>query len=100
MARLTVIAMTLTLIGGGIAWLDSRHASASDMSQLRQSIEDERLDRIEFEIEDIERQGRALKRLPVEEQNTPEGVTRELDLKARRDRYLRKREKMLLEMDK
>ncbi|GAG49908.1 unnamed protein product, partial [marine sediment metagenome] len=68
MARLTIIAITASLIGGGIAWLDGRHASASDVSQLSMSIDKERLDRIEFEIEELERLARGIKRMSAEEQ--------------------------------
>jgi hypothetical protein len=100
MARLTIIAITASLIGGGIAWLDGRHASASDVSQLSLSIDKERLDRIEFEIEELERTFRGIKRTSTENQETPAVQTRLLELNARRDRYLRKREELLLEMEK
>ena len=98
MTRLTIIAVTMSLIGGGLTWLDSRHASASDVSALSMSIDKERLDRIEFEIEELERIYRGIKRMTVEEQSTPDVESRVVELETRRARYLRKREELLLEM--
>ena len=98
-ARLTAISLSMVIFGGGIAWLDGRHASASDVTRLTESIEKERLSRIEFEIEEIERMARGIKRMSVKEQASPEILARELELKARRDRYLRKREELLQEME-
>jgi hypothetical protein len=98
-ARLTIIAITASLIGGGIAWLDGRHASASDVSQLSISIDKERLSRIEFEIEELERSVRAIKRTSPNNQSSSEVQARLSELDARRDRYLRKREELLMEMD-
>jgi hypothetical protein len=97
-ARLTIIAITCTLVGGGIAWLDGRHASASDVSQLSLSIDKERLSRIEFEIEELERTVRGIKRTSMENQELPHVQARLQELKSRRDRYLRKREELLMEM--
>jgi hypothetical protein len=98
-ARLTIIAITATLIGGGLTWLDGRHASASDVSELTRSIEKERLSRIEFEIEEIERLARGIKRMSAAEQASPQSQARLLELDSRRDRYLRKREELLQEVD-
>ena len=97
-ARLTAITLSMAIFGAGLAWLDGRHASASDVSRLTESIEKERLSRIEFEIEELERMARGIKRMSVEEQATPQVQAREQELKARRERYLRKREELLLEM--
>jgi hypothetical protein len=96
--RLTIIAITATLIGGGLTWLDSRHASASDVSALTVSIEKERLSRIEFEIEELERLARGIKRMPTAAQDAPQTQARLLELQSRRERYLRKREELLQEM--
>jgi hypothetical protein len=98
-ARLTIVAITATLIGGGLTWLDSRHASASDVSELTRSIEKERLGRIEFEIEELERLERGIKRMSAQEQASPEMQVREQELKTRKDRYLRKREELLQEVN-
>ena len=100
MTRLTIIAVSISLIGGGLTWLDSRHASASDVSALSLSIDKERLSRIEFEIEELERINRDIKRMTVEEQASPQTQARVLKLVSRRARYLRKREELLLEMGK
>ena len=97
-ARLTAISLSMVIFGSGIAWLDGRHASASDVTRLTESIEKERLSRIEFEIEELERMARGIKRMSVEEQATPEVMARESELRARRERYLRKREELLQEM--
>ena len=97
-ARLTAISLSMVIFGGGIAWLDGRHASASDVSRLTESIEKERLSRIEFEIEEIERLVRAIIRMTPERQATPEIQARVQELKSRGDRYLRKREELLQEM--
>ena len=98
MARLTIIAITVSLIAGGLTWLDARHASSSDVTRLTESIEKERLSRIEFEIEEIERMARGIKRMTLEQQASPEVQARQSELKARRERYLRKREELLQEM--
>ena len=98
-ARLTIIAITATLIGGGLTWLDGRHASASDVTRLTESIEKERLSRIEFEIEELERLERGIKRMSTVEQASPEVQAREQELATRKQRYLRKREELLQEMD-
>ena len=97
-ARLTAVSLAMVIFGTGLAWLDGRHASASDVSQLSMSIDKERLDRIEFEIEELERMGRGIKRMTANEQASPEVQTRLLELSSRRDRYLRKREELLIEM--
>jgi hypothetical protein len=76
-ARLTIRAITATLIGGGLTWLDGRHASASDVTRLTESIEKERLSRIEFEIEELERLERGIKRMSTVEQASPEVQARE-----------------------
>jgi hypothetical protein len=99
-ARLTVIALTITVMGTGIAWLDARHASSSEVYELKSSIDRERLERIEFEIEELEREARRLKSRPAEELDTPEIRARMLELQSRRDRYLRKREELILEMQR
>jgi hypothetical protein len=99
-ARLTIIAITASLIGGGIAWLDSRHASASDVSQLKTSIDRERIERIEFEISELERAAQRIKRMPELQQILPDTKARIAEIEARRDRYLRKREELLMEMRK
>jgi hypothetical protein len=98
-ARLTIIAITATLIGGGLSWLDGRHASASDVSALTRSIEKERLSRIEFEIEELERLERGIKRMSTAEQSSPEVRAKEQELSTRKARYLRRREELLQEME-
>ena len=97
-ARLTAISLSMVIFGSGIAWLDGRHAAASDVSELRNSIDRERLERIEFEISELERNGLALKRSSAVNQERPEVQARLLEIEARRDRYLRKREELLLEI--
>jgi hypothetical protein len=97
--RLTIIAITATLIGGGLTWLDSRHASAGDVQQLTKSIERERLDRIEFEIAELERLVRGIKRMSTTEQASPGVEARLLELQSRRARYLRRREELLQERE-
>jgi len=99
-ARLTIIAITVSLVAGGLTWLDARHASSSDVYELKTSIDRERIERIEFEIGELERSIQRIRRLPEEEQSDPDYEARILDLKARRERYLRKREELLLEMGK
>jgi hypothetical protein len=99
-ARLTAITLAIAIGGSAMAWLDSRHASASDVSMLRDSIDKERLSRIEFEIDELERTVRGIMRTSAENQNTPMVKTRLMELKSRGDRYLRKREELLIEMEK
>ena len=54
--RLTIATMTLTLIGSGVAWMNSNYASAADVQQLSTAIYNDRVERLEFAIERIERQ--------------------------------------------
>lgn len=96
--RLTIIAITISLVGGGLTWLDARHASAGDVQELKISIDKDRLQRIEYKIEDIDRSARVFKRMPIEQQESPEMQSRALELRTQRDRYLRKREELLLEI--
>ena len=97
-ARLTAISLSMVIFGSGIAWLDGRHASAGDLTDLKVSIDKDRLDRIEFEIDDIERLTRGIKRMSPNEQSSPEVQARILELSSRRERYLRKREELLIVM--
>ena len=80
LTRLTIIAVALTIGGTTIAWLDGRHASASDVSELRTSIEKERLDRIEFEIEAIERRQRNITRMLDEDQSKAMHLAKKLNV--------------------
>jgi hypothetical protein len=69
------------------------------VSELKISIDKDRLDRIEFEIEEIERLARGMKRMSLEEQASPEAQARMLELRSRREKYLRKREELLMEIE-
>jgi len=99
-ARLTIVAITVSLVAGGLTWLDARHASSSDVYELKTSIDRERLERIEFEIGELERNALTLRRSSTENQSRPEVEAAILELNSRRERYLRKREELLIEMEK
>ena len=58
----------------------------------------EQVSRIEFEIEELERLERGLKRMSATEQASPEVQVRVQELSTRKERYLRKREELLIEI--
>jgi hypothetical protein len=98
--RLTALIAVLTIGAIGLAAMDSRHASASDVKvvadmvhQLVSTIRESDIAQVEYKIEDIEDQiGRAES---VSEAARPNGTGQHIkDLKNKKERYIRKLERL------
>lgn len=107
-ARITAVAAIIGITGGVFAFFDARYALSGEvremqqetrtqLTSLQQLILSERLDRIDFEIEELERRSMELFAIPDEEL-TVEQRKRRNDMEVRRDRYIRKRELIVEEM--
>jgi hypothetical protein len=94
--RLTALSITLMLVGGALAFMDSRHASAMDVQQLTQMIEEDRIEQLEYKIEDVEDQINRVLAVPEEERS--EGIEQYLhDLTNKKERYIRNLERLINE---
>lgn len=107
-ARITAVAAIIGITGGVFAFFDARYALSGEvremqqetrtqLTSLQQLILAERLDRIDFEIAELERNGEHIfakhdDDLTVEERSTKSNLI------IRRDRYIRKRELIVEEM--
>lgn len=90
---------TITL-GGAVSaaalfgLLDQRYAMATDVQALTTVIQEDRIDELEYKIEEAERQEANIMRVPLDER--PEWVDQELlQIKNRKDRYIRKLDRLL-----
>ena len=92
--RITLVLGTLALVGMGLGFMDSRHASASDVQELTQMIWDERIEDLEYKIEETERRQHMIRRVPVEER-PPWSNEELLELDNKKERYLRKMNRLL-----
>jgi hypothetical protein len=97
--RVTLVAGLLGIIGGGLAFMDSRHASSSEVQDLVHVIRGEQVNRIEFEIESVERAYKILKSIQVDDRTASQEIDL-LDLEAKKERYLRKLDRINAEMSK
>lgn len=73
--RLTALASILVLGGMGLAFMDTRHASASDMAALTQEIQSDRIDAIEYQIAETERRIKRILLIPAPERSQWDAVT-------------------------
>ena len=90
--RLTSAVMILTLGAVGLGYMDTRHASASDVQELARIIQSDRIERSEYIIEDLERRHQNItKTADLNDQQRQEVVQIEL----LKDRELRKLDRML-----
>lgn len=86
--RTTLAAVVIALMGSSLTFMDSRHASATDVERLITVIYDDKRDRLEFEISLIESRIRRLIVIVPERRSAAQ--TQELaELKSTRERYLR-----------
>lgn len=90
---MSTITLAVALMGGGLAFLDSRHASAMDVQQLTEMIHDDRVEELEYKIEDIEAVRRRILLVPLVERNDWEAQEL-INLKNKKDRYIRKLERI------
>ena len=92
--RITLLVGTLAIIGSGLAFMDRRHASASDVQDLTQMIWDERIEDLEYKIEELERRQANIRRVP--EEDRPDWALQELlELDNQKERYIRKMDRLL-----
>lgn len=94
--RLSVLAVTISLFTGGMAYLDSRHASASDVRDLTRILKASEIARIEYQIEEAERRIRRIHRVP-EEERPPFEADDLIDIRARREHLLRELDRLEME---
>ena len=92
--RITLVLGTLALVGLGLGFMDSRHASASDVQELTQMIWDERIEDLEYKIEEVELKKRMLMRT-LPEDRPPWSNEELLELDNKKERYLRKMDRLL-----
>jgi hypothetical protein len=52
--RITLALGVIMLVGMGLGFMDSRHASAMDVQKLTEMIEEDRIEELEYKIEDVE----------------------------------------------
>lgn len=62
--RLTVVSLSISILVAVGAWVDSKYASAADVQALSDTIQDDRVERMEFMIERAERRMKYLKSIP------------------------------------
>jgi hypothetical protein len=94
--RLTALVAMLTLVVGALTFMDSRHASAMDVHQLTEMIEADRIEQLEYKIEDVEDQINRV--LSIEEEVRPDGAEQYLhDLENKKERYIRNLERLISE---
>jgi hypothetical protein len=91
--RLTALAIMLSLVGGALAAMDSRHASAMDVQQLTEMIQDDRIEELEYKIEDTEDQINRIQSVPEEDRYDGEDQYLH-DLENKKERYIRKLERL------
>ena len=74
--------------------LDNRYALASDIQDLTSMIYEDRVDELEFKIDEIERREANIRLVPKEQR--PEWAKNELlQLENRKERYIRKLDRLL-----
>jgi len=92
--KITLAIGVITLVGMGLAVMDSRHASASDLQGLTQMILDDRIEDLEYKIEDVEDAIARIMREPTVDRAP--WTDQELhDLENLKERYLRKLNRLL-----
>ena len=83
----------VTVLGFGVAYMDARHASASDFDQIANAIKADQIDRLEFEISEAERRAKRVTRIPVADRNVFQTQDLE-DAMIQKERYIRKLERL------
>jgi len=91
--RLTFAIGMIALFGAGMTFLDTRHASASDVQEIVEAIKLDQLDRLEFEISESERRAGRITRIP-EGQRTNWNKQDLEDAIIQKQRYLRRLERL------
>ena len=93
-SRLSLALMILALVSAGLAFMDSRHASASDVHDLTEMIYETRIDDLEYKIEEVERRIARVLLIPEEEQTRYDANELD-DLFNQKERYIRKMDRLL-----
>ena len=78
---------------GAIAWLDSRHASASEIDSLTRLLKASEISRIEYQIEEIDRRVRRILMVPPVERDRYDNADLE-DMRARKEALVRQLERL------
>ena len=92
--RLTSVVLILTLGGFGLGYMDTRHASATDVQDLVKVIQSDRIERAEYIIEDLERRSQNIERTPLASRSAQQ--SQELvEIELVKARQLRKMDRML-----
>ena len=93
-SKITLAFGIATLVGMLFAFGDHRWASAEDVNQLTAMISEDRIEELEFKIEDIEDQSIRLLAIP-DEDIEPRDVQEMESLSNRKARYIRKLQRLL-----
>jgi len=92
--RVTLAVGVLVLVGAGLGFMDARHASAEDVKQLTLMIAEDRIEELEFKIEDIE--DKSIRLLAIQAEDIePRDVQEMESLANRKARYIRKLNRLL-----
>ena len=91
--RITLALGVIALVGIGLGFMDSRHASASDVKDIADAIKADQIDRLEFEISEAERRAKRITRVPVDQRTVLDTQDLE-DAMIQKERYLRKLERL------
>ena len=81
-------------IGGLLTLLDTRYAAATDVSVLTEMIIEDRIEELEFKIEDLEDRMLRRKGVPDGELESWE-IQEMLDLENKKERYIRKLDRLM-----
>lgn len=87
--RLTALISVLVLVGMGLAFMDSRHASAMDVQQISDFLYESRIDDLEYKIQECERRIRRILLIPEEERDLWDATQLDDELN-KKEHYLRK----------
>ena len=91
--RMTVFTVALSILIGTLGYLDSRHASASDVQQLTEVIESAEIAQLEYLIEETQRRMKRIKRIPEGERDGWEEEDL-IDLESRKEYLLREMDRL------
>jgi len=98
--RLTLAIAVITIGGIGLGVMDSRHAAASDVSNLSESVQaiadsirNGQIDELEFKISESERRAARITRQPIDERTNWDIQDLE-DANIQKERYIRKLERL------
>ena len=92
--RLTLVLSVIALVGAGLAFMDSRHASASDVQEVVNQLHESRIEDHEYKIEESERRIKRILQIPEADRDRWDLQDLQ-DAMDRKERYLRKLDRIL-----